>query len=95
MAKLEIVKKESNSPDYTFHCLGCGYSHGVWTTRLEGETHPLWGFNGNLDKPTFTPSLLVRGVFVCHSFIKDGKIQYLNDCTHNLAGQTIEMEEID
>ena len=30
---------------------------------------------------------------VCHSFIKDGNIQYLNDCTHKLAGQTIEIPD--
>jgi len=28
---------------------------------------------------------------VCHSFITDGRIQYLGDCTHSLAGQTIEL----
>lgn len=28
---------------------------------------------------------------ICHSFVKDGKIQYLNDCTHHLAGKTVEL----
>ncbi len=27
----------------------------------------------------------------CHSFVKNGHIEYLSDCTHSLAGQTIEM----
>ena len=31
---------------------------------------------------------------VCHSFIREGKIQFLNDCTHKLAGQTVELPEI-
>lgn len=26
---------------------------------------------------------------ICHSFITDGKIQFLGDCTHSLAGQTV------
>lgn len=26
---------------------------------------------------------------VCHSFIRDGQIQFLSDCTHALAGQTV------
>ncbi|KFE50155.1 DUF6527 family protein [Pseudomonas syringae] len=26
---------------------------------------------------------------VCHSFVTDGRIQYLGDCTHALAGQTV------
>ena len=25
----------------------------------------------------------------CHSFVTDGKIQFLSDCTHELAGQTV------
>ncbi|GAF73901.1 unnamed protein product [marine sediment metagenome] len=29
---------------------------------------------------------------VCHSFIRNGQIQYLNDCTHKLAGQTIDLK---
>jgi hypothetical protein len=32
---------------------------------------------------------------VCHSFVTDGKIQYLSDCTHDLAGQTIDLKPID
>ena len=27
----------------------------------------------------------------CHSFITDGRIQYLGDCTHPLAGQTLDL----
>ncbi len=26
---------------------------------------------------------------ICHSFVTDGRIQFLPDCTHNLAGQTV------
>ena len=29
----------------------------------------------------------------CHSFIRDGKIQYLNDCTHEFAGKTVELPD--
>jgi hypothetical protein len=28
---------------------------------------------------------------ICHSFVIKGKIQYLGDCTHELAGQTVDM----
>ncbi|MCV9382471.1 DUF6527 family protein [Aeromonas hydrophila] len=28
---------------------------------------------------------------VCHSFVTDGRIQYLGDCTHELAGQTVDL----
>ena len=30
---------------------------------------------------------------VCHSFVTDGRIQFLNDCTHPLAGQTVNLPE--
>jgi hypothetical protein len=30
---------------------------------------------------------------VCHSFVKDGKIQFLDDCYHELAGQTVELPD--
>lgn len=96
MAKLESV---SNVPGmYQFFCPGCQTYHGVWTNK---EKSPCWDFNDNIDSPTVSPSLLVRhtnregGSCICHSFIRDGRIQFLSDCTHELAGQTVELPEID
>ncbi len=31
----------------------------------------------------------------CHCYITDGRIQFLGDCTHALAGQTVDMLEVD
>jgi hypothetical protein len=28
----------------------------------------------------------------CHSFVTDGSIQFLGDCTHGLSGQTVRLE---
>ena len=28
----------------------------------------------------------------CHSFVRDGEIQFLADCTHALAGRTVPLE---
>lgn len=61
---------------------------------------PAWEFNGSLEKPTFKPSLLCRWRMkrdengVCHSFITDGQIQFLPDCTHHLAGKTVSLPEV-
>jgi hypothetical protein len=62
---------------------------------------PRWGWNGSFDAPTFTPSLLTwwgeegtERYHRCHSFITDGKIQFLDDCTHALKGQTVELPDI-
>lgn len=32
---------------------------------------------------------------ICHSFVTDGKIQFLGDCTHILAGKTVDLPEIE
>lgn len=57
-----------------------------------------WTWNGSVDAPTFAPSILVRWrgydedkpvETCCHSFVREGMIQFLTDCTHRLAGQTV------
>lgn len=30
---------------------------------------------------------------ICHSFVRDGMIEFLSDCTHKLAGQTVLLPE--
>lgn len=98
--------------DFLFWCPGCKCAHGVWTTKRNG-VGAVWSFNGNMEKPTFNPSLLIRFTrditsaeytrllageklnipkTVCHSFVRDGQIQFLGDCTHALAGKTVPME---
>lgn len=94
-----------------FWCPGCDQAHQVVVETPEG-----WGFNGNLELPTFTPSVHVlmtkwAGTFeqygkwtlpthpnvepgskaICHSFVTDGRIQFLGDSTHTLAGQTVDL----
>ncbi len=32
---------------------------------------------------------------VCHSFVTDGRIQFLGDCTHALAGQTVALLDVE
>lgn len=78
-----------------FECPGCSLAHGISHGAGVG---PRWGWNGNLDTPTFTPSILVRytgsdGPRVCHSFVTGGRIQFLQDCTHHLAGQTVDLPD--
>ena len=74
-----------------FWCKGCSSYHGIYTDKNKPV---YWEFNGDYDKPTFTPSVLVTNPqgLRCHRFIRDGKIQYLNDCNHDLAGKTIDLE---
>jgi hypothetical protein len=68
------------------------------------ETSPHWSFNGDLAKPVFGPSILSRydtpeKKHVCHSFVgcngaAPGQIIFLGDCTHALAGQTVELPDL-
>lgn len=82
-----------------FWCPGCD---GVHQVTVAPHPHP-WGFNGDGDKPTFTPSVFVNapgqhhnpGRPSCHSFVTDGRIQFLGDCTHSLAGQTVDLPDFD
>src|SRR4051812_26278827 len=100
MAKLQKVEGAIRpSPNYSFECPGCGISHGVWLGDSPNANGAAWGYNGNIDSPTITPSILVKwgngnGDQVCHSYVTDGKIQFLGDCSHELAGQTVEMQEV-
>ncbi len=90
----------SNSPGtYLFLCPGCNEVHLVNTGDPNEVTGAKWSFNGDKEKPTISPSLLLRWPDdkrpdnVCHSFITDGWIQFLSDCTHALAGQTVELPD--
>lgn len=33
--------------------------------------------------------------YVCHFFLREGVIEFLGDCTHALAGKTVELAELD
>ena len=69
-----------------------------------------WTFNGDFENPTFSPSInetrgkagQTQAEFKAdpnpwrnHVFIRDGYIQYLSDCTHELAGMTVQIKPLD
>lgn len=72
-------------------CPACALPH---TFVVEASQSPVWTWDGSLEKPTFEPSLLVRGGsrgITCHSFLRKGKWEFLGDSTHSLAGQVVDM----
>ncbi len=85
-----------------FFCPGCRKVHGIAVGQGPG---PRWDWDGNADRPTFSPSILVRAIFppprepddppdvICHSFVRAGRIEFLSDCTHALAGQTVDLPD--
>jgi hypothetical protein len=84
---------------FTFFCSGCNHYHTYFTKEAGLPNKATWQFDNNIERPTFTPSLLNTTEFndkktakkICHLFVTDGMVQYLNDCTHKFAGQTIEL----
>lgn len=98
---MSLLKRDGESIEYL--CPGCMATPHYYQKghRINLET---WKQTGTDDCPTFTPSILARTgsreqpdklVYTCHHFIKDGKIEYLSDCTHSLAGKTVDMAHYD
>jgi hypothetical protein len=92
--KLKEYKNEgAEGRLFVFHCPGCGYDHPF---HVGWKTRPSWEWNGSMDAPTFSPSLLVFKDLPekrCHSFVRLGKIEFLQDCFHSLKGQTVEIPD--
>lgn len=86
-----------------FVCPGCvaGGPEGYQGIHLlpvncSDVKNPSWEFNGDLEKPTLSPSILTKGgyVEVCHSFLTDGVFEFLTDSTHPLAGQKVPIPDL-
>ena len=83
-----------------FFCPGCGFAHGINVNggKMLSNGHggfPSWDWNNSVEAPTISPSILVFGEKRCHSFVREGKIQFLDDCSHELAGKTVDLPEMD
>lgn len=119
------TEEEKAKGVYMIECPGCKMYHSI-AVGQPFQNGAQWSFNGNLESPTFEPSLLVKmGKYanpewweerkwrnegkspeeqedldegyvhiICHSFIRNGQIQFLSDCTHELANQTVELPTI-
>lgn len=114
MGALSAFLRNSEDNGLMFWCPGCNEAHQI---KHGTGTGPRWGWNGDVEKPVFTPSVLVTGTqwptddeharlmrgehvaprpMVCHSFVgcngaAPGQITFLGDCTHALAGKTVDL----
>ncbi|KAF0196006.1 MAG: hypothetical protein FD166_2733 [Bacteroidetes bacterium] len=59
MAK--FIEVEDREGYFTFECPGCGCNHFVNTNKKWGRA--TWEFNGNINNPTISPSLLVTWTY--------------------------------
>jgi hypothetical protein len=91
------VAKLSDDSRLRWWCPGCESNHVV--PVMPGEPSG-WFFDGDLEAPTVNPSVLVyahprmppeKNQPRCHSFVRAGRIEFLTDCEHSLAGQTVPM----
>lgn len=116
MGLLSPILRNAAYNSLLWFCPGCNHAHRIQVGQGAG---PRWTWNGDADRPTFSPSVLVTGIredmdeatqaaydalgpselhgalsdprfrSVCHSFVVDGQMQMLGDCTHALAGKTV------
>ena len=91
MKTAPVYDKGENVVGYLVHSPATGADVCFFSDR--------WTFNGDLERPTFSPSMVrpadpVGGTPYEHFFIRDGKVEYLPDCDHELAGKTVDMVEI-
>lgn len=111
MGQLSSRLRNVQGPALSFWCPGCDEAHVV------GIGPNGWTWNGDADKPVFSPSVLVTGTkwltddeharlmqgkhvkptpTRCHTFVgcngaQPGEIIFLGDCTHALAGTTVDL----
>ncbi len=89
------MAKIRQTENYVYYfCPGCKREHSVPPER--------WNWNGSIDSPTLSPSVLHfytrpsgERVTTCHYFVRDGKIEFCSDSKHELAGQTVELPDIE
>lgn len=88
--ELKIVRELTDTTKthkaYVIFCPGCQCGH-AFDSR--------WTFNGDMTKPTFSPSMLVNKddpKSRCHSFVENGNIRFLDDCFHELKNKTVPLE---
>lgn len=119
MAQLSSKLRTLSDNHLGYWCQGCEMLHQVGVKEGAG---PRWEWNGNVEFPTFKPSVLTQWYTyeppasfddlellekirsgeivqtrvnkICHTFITDGVVQFLGDCTHQFAGQTLPLPDL-
>lgn len=87
-----------------YWCPGCNHAHMVPTEKPNAKGCR-WDWDGVAESPTITPSIHIHheawndgerdhpAKSQCHHYVTSGHIQFLSDCEHHLAGQTVPMVE--
>lgn len=60
------------------------------------DEHKAWTWNGDTEKPTLWPSVLSETARDrCHTWVNDGIAKFLDDCSHELAGQSFPLFDVE
>lgn len=122
VAKVVTVSDARDQSDHLRLKIWCPGCKSLKMLPINGtsDKRPNWQFDGNLEKPTLSPSIKTsyymmsdegeaaaeRGdapgpdgryhghEYVCHSFLKAGRWEFLSDCTHELKSQTVDMQPL-
>jgi hypothetical protein len=98
----KLLRREEHHfvPTIAHWCPACASLHD-FAVEEPFRNGARWTFDGNQDSPAFAPSMNIswgpnsRGqTSRCHYFLTGGQLQYLSDCTHRLAGQTVPLPDI-
>lgn len=112
--KLRRLVDDAGPIGWCHYCPGCRHMHCI---NVEQPTRPYpefnyaggvqWSFNGNVDRPSFTPSMLISTggwkrpdgsevpkVTLCHYVMTDGVINYCADSAHELKGQAVALPDL-
>jgi hypothetical protein len=100
--KLKFYPQKNGTVLVTFWCPGCKETHSYelgtkikkergWSGEERWYRDNGWMFNGDLDFPSFEPSLHYPGK--CHLWLRKGVIEYCWDSKHEFAGQDVRLEK--
>src|SRR5579872_3315764 len=111
MAKVKPCKDSTSGKpngNYYFRCPATGKQYEVSTKHAWKANQIVYGFNGNLEAPTFSHSILIvngqligngepvntNDATVNNFAIVDGNIRYFENCTHALKGKTVPLPDL-
>lgn len=99
------MKFDINGEWYSFYCPACARRHHINNTWniygvdkptvhpsvLSLYRHPKGYTNDNPAPLGYTGEYVED---ICHLFIREGRLEYLGDCTHSMANEIVDMVDI-
>jgi hypothetical protein len=78
---------------YAHYCPGCELLH-AFAVDKPFDNGSRWSFDGNLEKPTFSPSMNIGNNW-CHYTLTAGMLKFVEGCRgHKLSNQTVPLPEL-